>query len=285
MPLPAPPPDLLPADPVAAWNALVAAREARRAALPSPPADRWADRAADYDRRVRACPPDASNPVWHLLRSLLPEPAASATVLDIGAGTGRWTLPFAAAARRVTALEPSPSMRARLEENVARAGLRNVTVLPAAWPAAVPPHDLVLCAHAMYGAPDIARWIAAMNAAARAACAFYIRAPTPDDPLSAVSLAAFGTPHAVPDLQMALPVLAALGIQPEIHPEPPGAHPARVHPTRAAAEAWAVQRLHLPPEHHPLLRRVLDAALIPLPDGSVAWPPTNPAVLLVWHPR
>ena len=284
MPLPAPPPDPLPADPVAAWNALVAAREARRAAEPDPPPDRWAGRAADYDRRVRAAP-SADAPVWRLLRSLLPEPAAEATVLDIGAGTGRWTLPYAAAARRVTALEPSPSMRARLEENVARAGLRNVEIRPDAWPAAVPPHDLVLCAHSMYGAPDIARWIAAMEAAARAVCAFYIRDPSPNDPVSAVSLAAFGTPHAVPDLQMALAVFRALGIEPRVIPEPPGFRHLRVHPSRAAAEAWAVRRLHLPPEHLPLLRRILGEALLPRPDGSVAWPPTTPAALLVWHPR
>lgn len=70
------------------------------------------------------------------------------SVLDVGAGFGALAVPLARRVERLTALEPSPAMAAALGRQVARAGLRNVTVVPAPWGAVpVPAHDLVLCAH------------------------------------------------------------------------------------------------------------------------------------------
>lgn len=70
------------------------------------------------------------------------------TALDVGAGFGALTLPLARRLRHVTALEPSLPMAAALRRAVARAGFRNVTLVPARWEdARVTRHDLVLCAH------------------------------------------------------------------------------------------------------------------------------------------
>jgi SAM-dependent methyltransferase len=70
------------------------------------------------------------------------------TALDVGAGFGALTLPLARRLDHVTALEPSPAMAAALRRAVARAGLGNVTLVPAPWgEAALPRHDLVVCAH------------------------------------------------------------------------------------------------------------------------------------------
>lgn len=70
------------------------------------------------------------------------------SALDVGAGFGALAVPLARRLERVTALEPSPPMAAALRRQVARAGLRNVTVLPARWGETQPArHDLVLCAH------------------------------------------------------------------------------------------------------------------------------------------
>jgi ubiquinone/menaquinone biosynthesis C-methylase UbiE len=48
------------------------------------------------------------------------------TVLDVGAGTGRMTLPMAKRARHVTALEPSEKMLKVLHENAKKQGISNI---------------------------------------------------------------------------------------------------------------------------------------------------------------
>lgn len=51
------------------------------------------------------------------------------TVLDVGAGCGRLTLPCATRARQVLALEPSAGMRRELARRLARCGIGNVTIV------------------------------------------------------------------------------------------------------------------------------------------------------------
>src|SRR5512133_3709761 len=70
------------------------------------------------------------------------------TVLDIGAGTGKWAVPLAPRVRHVTALDPSPSMLAVLRENVAEEGLENVRIVRGSWPETeAEPHDVTICSH------------------------------------------------------------------------------------------------------------------------------------------
>ena len=64
-----------------------------------------------------------------LLRSLTP----GMTVLDIGAGVGRWTLPLARTVRHVTAVEPHPALRDVLRERAAAQAVENLSVVEAPW--------------------------------------------------------------------------------------------------------------------------------------------------------
>lgn len=73
------------------------------------------------------------------------------TVLDIGAGNGAFAIPVAKASRQVTAVEPSSGQIARLMENAALAGVRNINVLQSRWEdvsgAEAGQHDLVVAAY------------------------------------------------------------------------------------------------------------------------------------------
>ena len=54
-------------------------------------------------------------------------------VLDIGAGPGTTTIPFAKNVKSVTVVEPSKGMLARLRENASKENLANITYIPKKW--------------------------------------------------------------------------------------------------------------------------------------------------------
>lgn len=83
-----------------------------------------------------------------VIKALEPLLRTCRSVLDVGAGVGALTVLLAKAVERVTALEPSPAMRAELLETLARNRLHNVGVVEAPWgPGVVEPHDLILVAN------------------------------------------------------------------------------------------------------------------------------------------
>ena len=58
-------------------------------------------------------------------------PINDRVLLDVGAGTGNRTIPYAKLAAHVFALEPAPAALPLLRDRIASSGLSNVTVLPA----------------------------------------------------------------------------------------------------------------------------------------------------------
>ncbi len=153
-------PSIFPFDFAASWQAYRDARygdksEADDRAL-------WESFAAQYDDRVPVCAA-----VLDILKSLL---HPDDTVLDVGAGTGRYTLPLAHATRRVTALDPSPDMLARLREKLEAQDVTNVDLLQSTVEAAeLVPHDLVLAAWSLYRQRDILASLRKLTQAARRA--------------------------------------------------------------------------------------------------------------------
>jgi SAM-dependent methyltransferase len=154
---------------VAHWRGLVEARrqqmDAAYARLNRSSADYWARRVQRFRRSNTLI--DENMPLVQRVRALLPP---GGTVLDVGAGTGRFALPIARFAGRVTALEPAEAMLAALEESARAAGLSNIETVQSGWleaEAGVPPADVVLCAHVLYPHAEIDRWIATLDAHAR----------------------------------------------------------------------------------------------------------------------
>lgn len=105
------------------------------------------------------------------------------TVLDIGAGTGAFTIPLAQEAVRVVALDPSPYHLGILAEKARGLGLANVNYVEAAWntPAASAAGsvDYAVAAYSMID-PDLHGFLAAMIGCAKKGIFLIYRAGAPD---------------------------------------------------------------------------------------------------------
>lgn len=138
--------------------------------------DFWAGQADRFAAAARRTPqPDA------FMQYVLPRLLPTDTVLDVGAGSGRYLPVLARACARVFALEPSAAMRGHLERRVAEERLDNVTVIAGGWPMAdAPACDVAISAHVVYGVRDIGPFLAGLDAVARRACYMYLalRHPT-----------------------------------------------------------------------------------------------------------
>jgi 16S rRNA G527 N7-methylase RsmG len=77
------------------------------------------ERLADYPGRI--------------LDRMLRYVGADSNVLDIGAGSGAYTIPLAKAARMVTVVEPSQGQISRLIRRADREGLENIHIINKRW--------------------------------------------------------------------------------------------------------------------------------------------------------
>jgi len=93
------------------------------------------------------------------------------SLLDIGCGTGKITVPLAQAAKKVTALDRSAGMLERLQEAARSAGVKNITCVNKKWEDAeinkdVEPHDIVMASYSLV-MRDIKGALLKMNEAAK----------------------------------------------------------------------------------------------------------------------
>ncbi|BEU86603.1 class I SAM-dependent methyltransferase [Selenomonas sp. TAMA-11512] len=106
------------------WRQNYSEREQRIRA--NPLLDYWDKRARDFSLMRKSNDYDFGRSVYAALQDVL---GPDSTMLDIGAGPGSFTIPFAQKIKSVTAIEPSQGMSAILKENAKEAGVENYTVI------------------------------------------------------------------------------------------------------------------------------------------------------------
>lgn len=173
------------------------------------------DRRADQFRRMS----EQQDPKTDRLVALLAETLGSeGTLLDVGAGAGRYALPLAQRGFAVTAVEPSAGMRRNLLERLQQTGLDQVRIVPSGWEeAVVEPHDVVLASHILYPIADIVPFLRKLVAHARRAWFLTIRVEPMGGELAPLWQAIHGTPYPVePTFLDLYPLLFALGLRADV---------------------------------------------------------------------
>jgi SAM-dependent methyltransferase len=172
----------------------------------TPAADPYAERVESFRAGQRT---DAE-----LVDFIAARAGLSASVLEIGAGAGRLSLPLAQRVRELVALEPSQPMSAALLSDAAAAGLTNVRVIQSRWEALDDLQvDAAFAAHVVYSLPAIEAFVLRLQAAARSWCAVVLFAEPPQSRLLPFWPAVFGEECRVnPHLPQLLEVLWSLGI-------------------------------------------------------------------------
>ena len=163
------------------WQNLIDARarqmDAAYARLGRTSADFWDRRARGFHRATSDT--IARDPFFLRLRN---EITPHTSVLDVGAGTGRFTISLAPQAQYIIAVEPNATMLDYLRRDASEQKLTNISYVQTTWQDA--PDDLhadiVICSHVLYPIRDIVPFLAKLQAASRSTCYIYLRATQMD---------------------------------------------------------------------------------------------------------
>ena len=149
------------------WRGLVQARTAETERL-DPGRDVtgaafWDSRARRFAARLTV-EAAATDP---FLRRVRRSVGRRTTVLDIGAGSGRFALALAPSVREVTAVDPSPAMLRMLRAQARSRGIANVRCVEGRWEDVdVAPADVAFSSFVVTLVADAPRFLAKLDAAA-----------------------------------------------------------------------------------------------------------------------
>lgn len=271
------------------WKELVLARQrqmdAAYARLGRSSSDFW-ERRADRFRSVARIASEDDPVVRRVLKLATPE----GTVLDVGAGTGRFAVALAPHVRHLTAVEPSPAMVRHLRDALAAAGITNATVIEQRWEdVTVTPATVVLCAHVLYPIAEPVPFIQKLEAHATRAVVLAMMVTWAEPPLMATLWRRYHGEERVgqPEAFDAIAVLYEMGIPANVtvHALPGGQGMWSFHDLDEAVTA-AREHLILPPEPavEAELRAALEGELVPA-EGRLVLPQPQRAVACIWWER
>jgi SAM-dependent methyltransferase len=266
------------------WRTLVQARlremerlQPGRGALN---ADFWDSRAKRFATRLPVSSV-AGDPLYRRLRQTT---GRRSTVLDVGAGTGRFALALAPHVASVTAVDASARMLDICRREARRRQLGNVTTLHARWEdAEVAAADVAFSSYVVTLVPDAAPFLTKLDAAATERAFLYLGAYTADaimDPLWRHFHGRSRKPG--PTYLDALDVVRELGFKPQVEVVEVATR-GRFKSVADAAKDYRDQ-LCLPdtPEVRKELRGLLEHWLIRRGDALAAPLKTVPAAVISW---
>ena len=160
-------------------------------------------------------PHRTDDPVLNSLYAIL---GKDADVLDVGGGAGRYALPLATWARRVTVVEPSEDSVELLKERAAEAGLTNITAINEPWEdAEAPSADIVLCSMVLHHVPDAVPFVTKLQERARDRVVLVEMMETPGALEVPFYERVYGSaPTPLPGLPMVLGLLWAMDVFPDV---------------------------------------------------------------------
>jgi 2-polyprenyl-3-methyl-5-hydroxy-6-metoxy-1,4-benzoquinol methylase len=208
------------------------------------------------------------------------------TVLDVGAGGGRLTVPLADYCSHVTAVEPSEAMRDQLAATAKAWDVNNVSIIASTWEqAVVEPHDLVVCAHVVYTVTGIESFVRKLSNHARKSVALI----SFERPATATYLPLWTRVHGeerieLPTLPQIRELLTEMGI--EFVQTPLTAWAPRPFKTREQAQSECEARLFVAPRSNKaqVLSNVLDDSLIEVDGGlRLKWAESHRPLIVSWN--
>jgi FkbM family methyltransferase len=159
------------------WNEILNARaqqmDAAYARLGRTSADFWERRARGFHRSTKDT--ISHDPLYLRLCEIV---GSQTSILDVGAGTGRFSLALAPRVNHIIAVEPSEAMLDFLRQDAADKDLRNISFLQTTWQEA-PDNlqaDIILCSHVVYPIKDIEPFLSKLQKASLQTCYLYVRA-------------------------------------------------------------------------------------------------------------
>src|SRR5579859_931874 len=162
---------------IARWQAIIDARakqmDAAYAALGRTSAGYWDRRARRYHESTKNTV--VNDPFFDRLCSVI---TPQTSVLDVGAGSGRFALALAPLAKQVIAVEPNAAMLDYLRQDARTLNLPNISYISTTWQEAPADMqaDILVCSHVLYPIRDIKPFLAKLQASTRQSCYIYLRA-------------------------------------------------------------------------------------------------------------
>ena len=153
------------------WNEILDARaqqmDAAYAHLGRTSADFWDRRARGFHRSTKDT---VSRDPFYL--RLCKKVSSHTTLLDVGAGTGRFSLALAPLVNHIIAVEPSKAMLDFLRQDAVTKDVRNISYVQSVWQEA-PDNlqaDIVICSHVIYPIRDIEPFLLKLHKATHQGC-------------------------------------------------------------------------------------------------------------------
>jgi SAM-dependent methyltransferase len=189
---------------------MVGAYQAQRERL-WPSEDMWSGAASNFK-------PDFNAPLNEVQKYVASHLGETDTLLDVGGGAGRMSLPLASRSQEVVCVDPSAGMAEIFEASMRDAGVKNARFVHSGWlEAGDLEGDVALVSHVTYFVPQIEPFIKKLDRATNRRVIIATRSVPPPNQLAPfIELATGEEQSPVPGAEQVLAVLKELSLSAEL---------------------------------------------------------------------